>query len=85
MLRQVIELINSKMMKKSNAFKNHVEKNSQIIIKIKKKKHNQIIKIIVITEVIKTKKIKIRNKLIKIISLIKKIIRIINSSNVKIS
>lgn len=84
MLRQVIEPINLKMMKKSNVFKNHVA-NLQIIVKIKKKKHNQIIKIIGTIEVIKTKKIKIRNNLTKIIRLIKKIIKIVNNSNVKIS
>jgi hypothetical protein len=82
MLRQVIELTNLKMMKKLNVFKNHVSKSLQIIIKIKKKTHNQII---VTFEAIKIKKPKIKNNLIKIFSLIKKITRIISNSNVKIN
>jgi hypothetical protein len=82
MLRQEIEQINLKMMKKLNVFKNHVVKSLQIIIKIKKKKHNQII---VTIEVTKIKKIKIKNNLIKIFSLIKKITNIISNSNVKIN
>lgn len=82
MLRLVIEQTNLKMMKKLNVFKNHVIKSLQIIIKIKKKMHKQII---VTIEAIKIKKIKIKNNLIKIFSLIKKITRIISNSNVKIN
>jgi hypothetical protein len=82
MLRQVIEQTNLKMMKKLNVIKNHVAKSLQIIIKIKKKTHNQII---VTFEAIKIKKPKIKNNLIKIFSLIKKITRIISNSNVKIN
>ena len=82
MLRPVIEQTNLKMMKKLNVFKNHVVKSLQIIIKIKKKMHNQII---VTIEAIKIKKIKIKNNLIKTFSLIKKITRIISNSNVKIN
>ncbi len=69
-------------MKKLNVIKNHVAKSLQIIIKIKKKTHNQII---VTFEAIKIKKPKIKNNLIKIFSLIKKITRIISNSNVKIN